>query len=348
MKQEELTITFYKIIKCGYYEGEDIKFSDTKDMLLNLLQWAKNTQSFVDTAILPNVDLEDSSNNLRNTYFIDLRSQSDNYLITLWNELPDVDGEVATLSKSKKIGDTTKCIKTKLPNNAIPGTASYFLFMPQHKCYATVCRKGRTNNNAEMIAYMQKFLQAYTPYCEIKEDGNDISVLGYKANPNAEIKKNITPCFKVSRAEDKDEIEFIKENCNNIKKILHKDIIRSDEKIKLDAGKTLLVLLGLKEPVNNIDDNRKIKYEIEYTPTKNELQNMIDKWCSESQDKYSDIGFSFKGEPAEKIHWLSGNISRGKRNLELEYIDSEIIEPTSLLASLNTCLRELIKEVNLI
>ncbi len=48
---EELTITFYKIHKCGYYKGNNLKFGNITDTLEDLDVWTKNQRDFVKTKL---------------------------------------------------------------------------------------------------------------------------------------------------------------------------------------------------------------------------------------------------------------------------------------------------------
>jgi hypothetical protein len=68
--------------------------------------------------------------------------------------LPDVIGAVPTLSIKKQIGDDIHCTLTNLPKDSIPGTASYFWFIPQYDCFATIARKNKTSNVKGMRLYL--------------------------------------------------------------------------------------------------------------------------------------------------------------------------------------------------
>lgn len=348
MRQEELIITFYKIHKCGYYIGNDRKFGSIEDTLFQLQEWAKKASLFTDTAILPKTDEIGASFDLRNTYFYEIaETNSDNFLLTLWNELPDVEGEVATLSKAKKIGDSTKCEIKTLADDVIPGTASYFWFLPKIGYYATVCKKGRTSNNSEMIAYIREFLETYTSYCikRMNENG-EIEILGYKENENKPHEKNISPYFHASRAEDKEEINFINENRTKIRKLVRKESIEYSSNIRLNVMKNLLIHMGVKKPVTKTE-KIKIKYEIDYSPSEEELFQLINNWETEKTDKYDDTGFQFQGDESGKTHWLSGSISRIKKDFSIDYYDDEVINPKILLEVLNNNQSDLIKVLKL-
>lgn len=342
MKDEELTITFYKIHKCGYYLGKEKKFGDIADTLSQLSQWARKLK-FTDTAIIPTGEKSGTVSELRTTYFYDLKKgTTGNYLLVLWNELPDVEGEVATLSKSKKVGDDTKCMLTSLPGNSVPGTASYFWFLPNLGYYATVCRKGRTANNAAMIAYIKKFIEAYSSYCVCdKSSNNTVKIIGYKEFPTSQMLE-VIPNFQVSRAEDKEEIQFISENVTKIRKIVRKETIKNELDIRLSLAQKMLVMMGIKKPVLT-DENRKVKYELTYSPSKAELNQLIHNWKDGNESNYDDTGFYFSGDDENRIHWLSGSISRVQKTFPISYYDDEVIDIENLLKIIDSNQSELIK-----
>ena len=194
-----------------------------------------------------------------------------------------------------------------------------------------------------MIAYIREFLETYTSYCikRMNENG-EIEILGYKENENKPHEKNISPYFHASRAEDKEEINFINENRTKIRKLVRKESIEYSSNIRLNIMKNLLIHMGVKKPVTKTE-KIKIKYEIDYSPSEEELFQLINNWEAEKTDKYDDTGFQFQGDEPGKTHWLSGSISRIKKDFSIDYYDDEVINPKILLEVLNSNQSDLIK-----
>jgi hypothetical protein len=327
---EEFRITFYRIHKCGFYKTRTNKkiFGSINDTLIGLKRWAEGVELFVDTKLLSEEKADNFGNDVREVYYYDCISKNKTSLIVLWNQLQDIDSEVPTLSKAKKIGDGTTCKITKLPANAIPGTAAYFWFIPEKTCFATIERKERYSNVAGMRLYIQNFLAHRSQYCVLDKESEEIKILGYKNGNTEVVQTDISPYFQVQRALKKGQIEFIKENRTKIRKILRKQKILTKIKPRLDLAKNLLLALGVKKNRNVLDEVR-TSFEISMTPTKEELDAIILQWENDGLASIDDTGFLFSGETS--VHWLNGEISRIKRDWDVEYLDDEVLKPQKLL-----------------
>ena len=343
--KEELTITFYKIHKCGYYIDNKNQFGNLAKALVDLGSWVKTTPQFIDTALFdPDTD-QDVLASLRKTYFYKQVQKNQNLLLVLWNELPDVKGEVATLSKEKKTDDDTECKITTLPEDSIPGTASYFWFLPEIGYYATICKKNRGSNNDEMKLYLQRFLAIKSSFCVTEQVDGEIRIMGYKKEDDEDLNPETAPLFQSSRASRKGQIEYITENRTRIRKIVRKQGIDSNTPVRLPFMKKILKYFGIKNPVIP-KDKINTYYEVSYTPTEVQLTELIEAWKANDLTDYDDTGFVFHGD-AGKMHWLSGEISRVKKEFDVAYHDKEVIEPLDLLTKLNENKSELIGVLDL-
>lgn len=335
---EEITITFFKIHKCGFYKGNKKKFGSIEELLPSLQNWAESVKYMIDTKLLGDEREDDSGNEYREVFYYDYCKSKESSLLVLWNRLPDVIGTVPTLSIKKQIGDNTKCEITNLPKDSIPGTASYYWFLPKYHCYATVTRKDKSSNVKGMRLYLQTFLATRSLYCNVIINDDGMETVSYKDSTGKDV-IDVTPYFQTSRAKRKGQIDFIKDNRPKIRKIIRKQKVTKQLKARLSLGKSLLVALGLKKPNIGLSDF-KTSYEISYTPTALELNNIIKEWEDTSVTEYDDTGFVLSKD--QKTHWLSGEISRIKKEWELKYIDKEVLNPQELLKLLDSCMDELV------
>jgi len=334
---EEVTLTFYKIHKCGFYKGTKKQFGSMEELLPNLKNWAESVSYLIDTKLLGDEKEDDVGNEYRDVFYYDYCIAKNSSLLVLWNRLPDVMGSVPTLSIKKQIGDDIKCEVTDLPKDSIPGTASYFWFIPKYSCFATVAHKNKTSNVKGMRLYLQTFLATRSLYCNIEENEDGVKIISYKNQKGKDI-SDVTPFFQTSRAKRKGQIDYIKANREKIKKIIRKQKVTRNQKTRFDLGKSLLIALGMKKPhIGLIDFNT--SYEVSYTPSEEELKDVIKEWEDTGVTEYDDTGFVFSRDT--KTHWLSGEISRIKKDLELKYIDEEVINPQELLKLLDSCKDEL-------
>ncbi|MDR1488764.1 MAG: hypothetical protein LBI26_03420 [Holosporales bacterium] len=336
---EEIVVTFFKIHKCGFYRSGKKIFGSLEDLLPDLKKWAEAVQLMTETNLLGGETEDASGNEYRDIFYYDYCEANKNSLLVLWNRLPDILGSVPTLSVNRKTGDNTQCEITNLPKNSIPGTASYYWFLPEKNCFATIARKNKTSNVKGMKLYLQTFLATRSQHCsyEKKDDGNEIK--GYIEPKKQKILTDVTPYFQASRATRKGQLEFITSNRTKIRKIIRKQKVTKELKSRQNIGRKLLIAMGLKNPkVENKEFNT--SYEVAYTPTELELKELISEWEDSNATDYDDTGFVLIRD--SKTHWLSGEISRIKKDWEVKYKDAEILEPQELLKLLNTYKDELL------
>jgi len=335
---EEITITFFQIHKCGFYKGRQKKFGSIEELLSNLKNWAESVKYMVDTKLMGDEDEGDAKDEYREVFYYDYCGSKESSLLVLWNRLPDVIGTVPTLSVKKQIGDNIKCEVTDLPKDSIPGTASYFWFIPQYNCFATIARKNKTCNVKGMRTYLQTFLATRSFYCNAVENKDGKTIISYKDQKGNDV-YDVIPYFQASLARRKGQIDYLKNNRQKIIKIIRKQKVTKNLKARLDVGKSLLVAMGIKKPqVSLLDFNT--SYAVSYTPTEAELKEIIKEWEDTGVTEYDDTGFILSKDP--KTHWLSGEISRIKKDWELTYIDKEILNPQKLLKLLDSCKNELV------
>jgi hypothetical protein len=335
---EEITITFFRIHKCGFYKSNKKQFGSIEELLPNLKKWAESVKYMVDTKLLGDEKEDEAGNEYREVFYYDYCGNKDSSLLVLWNRLPDVLGAVPTLSIKKQIGDDILCEVTDLPKDSIPGTASYYWFIPQYNCFATIARKDKTSNVKGMRLYLQAFLATRSSYCNIKETEAGVKIISYKNQKGKDV-SDVTPYFQASRAKRKGQIEYITDNRSKIRKIIRKQKVTKELKPRLDIGKSLLVAMGIKQPHVGLS-NFNTSYEVSYTPTEAELKDVIKEWEDSGVTEYDDTGFVFSKDA--KTHWLSGEISRIKKEWDVEFIDEEILNPQKLLKLLESCKDELV------
>ena len=170
---------------------------------------------------------------------------------------------------------------------------------------------------------------------------NTVKIIGYKEFSTSQMLE-VIPNFQVSRAEDKEEIQFISENVTKIRKIVRKETIKNELDIRLSLAQKMLVMMGIKKPVLT-DEKRKVKYELTYSPSKAELNQLIHNWKNGNESNYDDTGFYFSGDDENRIHWLSGSISRVQKTFPISYYDDEVIDIENLLKIIDSNQSELIK-----
>ena len=83
---------------------------------------------------------------------------------------------------------------------------------------------------------------------------------------------------------------------------------------------------------NRLTDDIKIKYEIPFTPSEDEVDEIIAEWEENHESKWDDIGFKFESDP--QIKWLSHSVAKDEFEIDVTRDNDEIVEAHSLLDAL--------------
>jgi len=328
---EEAKVTFYNIERCGLYEfGEDIPSLGELSKFLNQLQvWVKKNGKSLDETCTYAVE---ESEDVDRTFCYDLVNNgiTGDFLLTTWNETPSYEGKVAAVKAKSKVGNA-KVEFTKLPKDSIPGYATYFWFIPSRGVFASIRFQHRLNGKKNLDKYFKEFISKFSDYVVLSEKGDaDFNIIGYSENDD-DAPMNLHPYFKTSIVRKPGQIEYILSQKNNIRKITrHNRLIPKLEESQ-ELWQKALKSLGLKKK-KNLDTEVKFSYEFNFSPTEDDLKEMIDEWKKHHDSKWDDIGFTLKGEQVPR--WLSNSLARDQYELDVKRIDDEIVDASSLLEKL--------------
>jgi hypothetical protein len=332
---ETATIQFYEVEECGYFKrGEDeADFGSLSDTLYQLEDWASQEElRLVDTQTYTPGD----SGNLYPAYcFNIIHSQGRNdYLLTTWNRVPSTDEQIASARENSQVGEVDVEL-TDLPENSIPGYATYFWFIPEDDRFATIQFDRPKNGHPQLKRYLTEFLAKFTSYVvEEETQGDELEIEGYREHPEDE-PEHYYPRFTSVPSRTEGQIDLIRERRPHIRKIIRKNRLGDDlvGDVPLTWKQTILRELGLNDPANTEEDEGlKTKYEVSYEPNEGELDDIIENW-EENHDegsRWHDVGFRFKGQ-SSKTYWLSNSLIKQERDLDVDRINEEVVGANSLL-----------------
>lgn len=330
---ESINIRYYRIQECGLYERNNFQFGSIGDILQQLTAWyndkAQNS-SFSDRKT--HERLED----LLPAYcFSIIHNQNRSlYLLTLWNETYQNDGAVFSINHdSRGLGENLPINETILPEDSIPGFATYFLFSPQHNKVAVIkfnhtLLLGKT----QLDFFLQNFIAKYSDYVVYQEDeAQDYEILGFRQN-EAQVIQQLKPKFKTSVLRLPTAIDSIIERCNDISQmIIHKTIPNQAQNNQNFLTNWVRWFTRVEYQAQNHDLH--VKTEINITPTVNNLQETIDNWLDTQHEHNENLGFKFKGSTNEVI-WVNSMIAKQEEEIEVHRLHNEIINSELLLNAL--------------
>ncbi|MFJ5428231.1 hypothetical protein ACIPUP_03580 [Pectobacterium actinidiae] len=330
---ETATITFYRIQKCGYYlyGAAEPAFGGCSELLADLAMWAngktlKQTKTYeANEEVLP-------------AYLLDVKQDSDNVVLLLWNEVPSTDQSVPSVEENAQFGTGPAVILNSIQEGSIPGFATYFWFIPSLNLVASIKLNHPLTGQKAMQCYLQHFLKQSSSHVvaesvEMEDGTHEVVIKGYKVNPEDDElpKKKHYPQFVSGLVKNPGKHEVIRQNANNvtkIEKVVELDVSKADE---FSLWQKLLINMHISQP-QNADVSTKIRYELSPDVDLNDIEGMINDWNENSDTNSCDYGFVFKGD--SKMYWLSRSLARTKFPLNLERQDAEFVSSASLLAEL--------------
>lgn len=328
---ETAKITFYSVDRCGLYafDCDEPIFGDLNSILNQLLLWAKRDgKSFAETCTYAIEESED----VARTYCYDIIKNNDNgdFLLVTWNETPSYEGKVAAVRASSKVGEA-QVEFTKLPEDSIPGYATYFWFVPSKSVFATITLQHKFNGKRGLDKYIKEFISKFSDYVVLGDSNDsDFPILGYSENHD-DLPRHLYSRFKTSILRKPGNISYIVQQRTNVTKLVRHNKLSLHIAANLELWQLLLNNLGLKQK-KTIDHDINLSYSFQLSPSETELHDIIQSWEQDHESKWDDVGFVMRG--AENPIWLSNSLARDDFDLDVKRVNDEAVDPQSLLAEI--------------
>ena len=327
---EEARISFYRIEKCGYYRYNENtpEFGSINDILSQLQGWVTQPECVLGETCT--YEIEDGENVLH-TYCFNLVSNgaTNDYLLTTWNEIPSVEGQVASVNANQAVGNAVVNL-SEIDEGNIPGYATYFWFIPSRNTFATVCFHHALNGHRNLQKYLKEYLAKFTNYVIGAENEDGIMAIEGYALPGGQM-LNVRPSFVSCLYRRPSRLQYLRNNRAFIRKIIRKNRLSPDVPENRNLFSWMLRNLGIiqEEPIQN---DVRVKYELDHTPDAEELEAIIEDWIAEHDSRWDDVGFQLEGE--QSPFWLSHSVAKTKFDLNIQRDNAEIINAESLLEAL--------------
>lgn len=326
---ETINIRYYDIHECGLYRGNEFQFGSIGSILQQLTAWYNDRAQ---NSPFSDRKTHDRLDDLLPAYCFSIVTNQDNslYLLTLWNETYQNEGAVLSINNdSMGRGEHLPINETHLPDESIPGFATYFLFSPHYNQVAVIKFEHTALLGRNQLDFFIKyFIKMHSDYVISREDENlNREILGYRSDDTQEIQK-LNAKFKTVVKRLPTVVENIVERCGDIRKIIvHKNIrnqIPDDRNFFIRVSQWFA---GVEYQAQNQDLH--IKSEINIEPTAEDLQTTINHWLDEQHENNENLGFKFRGD--DEITWIDSMISKQENEIEVVRINNEIVMPDSLL-----------------
>lgn len=346
-KNQEITITRYNINRCGYYKpyakGNPHLFGNISNTLKHLIDWS------TDKNLSQTKTYEKTDEHLP-TYLFDIFTHKGDYLICTWNESYAGNNQVLSVSATAPVG-TKKVEGIDLKEGNIAGYPTYFWFRSSKNQFLTIqpagSLNGRLNLNLFLEGFIKKFDKVFVKSVKninATEDADDAhsNIQGLIDPASAKIYslEEASGAFESSlvRIEGGTQSEIL-DNVRDIYKIIRKESIQTSIENKTSIIGKMLTGIGVKDLAEHSESySYKIKYEVDFTPSKDELLQIVENWNPEDKDTWNDIGFKIRGRSSPI--WLSSEIDREKIQISIEQTEEGLIDLPSLITELQHKLKD--------
>lgn len=338
MPIEKAKVTFYRVPQCGFYlRGEDNpSFGTLQSMLTDLQAWSRGKQ----LAATKTFEVADGADFLP-VYLMDITSDVDSFVITIWNQTPATEGKVAAAIGTSNVGDA-EVVMNDVPVGGIPGFATYFWFVPGANVFASVRFQHLVTGQKPMQLYMESFQEAFSRHVAWTDPqpGVDIEVAGYVANPG-DVVQDLSPRFRTQLLRKPGLHDFILNNADKVRKVLRKTTLKLDRPEQLSSWQQFLGWTHMREPQIR-PDQVKVQYELPAAVSRPDVEAMIGDWNAGHEREWDDYGFKMQGS-AQTPYWLSHSLARKEFDLDVRRNSLEVVNSDSLLLALNQNRAELMQ-----
>jgi hypothetical protein len=329
---ERAKIAFYKIDRCGYYkQGQtDPEFGNIRDIATELKLWACQEGMKLGQTCTYELDEHEGSDK---TYCFDVvhDDDKDNFLLVTWNEVPSTKGTIASVKSLDSVG-SAEVDMTELPEDSIPGYATYFWIIPSKDVFATIQFQHRHNGRRNLHKYLEHFLGKYTSNV-VYEAHDNSKIEGYRSTFSGQADSHLSPRFSSVLYRKAGAIAFVRSNRERIRKVIRKETLSFQVPVQRAFWQELISRFGITEASASEEQTERFKLELEHTPTEEELEQMIYSWeYNGGENVWDDTGFKLQGD--SNLYWLSHCYARNVFQINAVRKNSEIVDSQSLLDEL--------------
>lgn len=335
--QTDVKLWLYNFAKCGYFpfRGDTAPlFGGITQAFDALTSWTSGKQ-LGQTSTFTTKDGDEGGG----AYFLDIeKSSNGDFLVGIWNRLPGNKNNISSVGLGDVVGSASAEV-TEIDLNRIPGYATYFWVMPSQQRIACVRVKHDSHGMDNFKRYMLAFLKFYNPQNVIlgpPVSTGEISVAGYRRDTTTnDIVAGAFPKLSVKSIALAGDIAYLKANAGSIDKVLSKTTLSSESPADFKRWQKMFDLakfFGTPPPLRE-EALVKLEFPMQFTPR--QLDDAIKGWQKRSDGTDAtgedDLGFHLRGG---EIRWLSKSQARVGYQMNLNWIDDELVDLKSLLSQL--------------
>lgn len=326
------TVTLYRVRSCGlfkYPQSRKAEFGDMAAILSDLAEWADG-QYLEDTKVFD----PDENSDMFPVYLADIAQMDGDWLIALWNQMPESEGGVAAISARSPVGQPSVKVAPSV-KGTLPGIATYFWFLPDAGLLATVKIQRPFTGQSALQAYIENYIRYFSSYVVhdvSTENTDDVSPLGYRQRPQDE-PMELHAKFRTRLCRLPSEVDELVANAANITKICRRDYIDLSTSVEKKRWESVAEFIGIASPSVPTRKRARLEYVADISMDAQQVKEIVEDWNkSGGPEGATDIGFHRVGQSG--FTWLSGSVARDEIDVDLQNKVPEFFDAAVLLRSL--------------
>lgn len=326
-------LTYFNIFRCGYYQ-----FGESQPAFGSLPGVLRDIQSWISGKTLRQTKVFDPADdeNVFPVYISDLaiNHTTGDAVVVTWNQTPTTaSGQVAAAAGEDIVGAVDVSLMD-VPEGGIPGFPCFFLFIPEKSIVVTIRFEGQTHSGQPGLArYLNEFLSKFSSHVVLVETDDGATINGY-APTEDEKPQSVRPMYKTAQARVPGEIDWLRQNCTQIRKLVRKDHLTTGAPSHFTQLQTIWRWFGIANPAPPQSGAIRFDFEIDCSVTEDQFIELVDFDAGE-HDKNKDIGFRMVGESGV-VHWLSHSLVKQELDINVQRTDAGLVPANVLLQMLST------------
>jgi len=182
-----------------------------------------------------------------------------------------------------------------------------------------------------LVRYIQEYLTRASSHVVTRNnDDGVVEIVGYEEVDNSGLLP-VRPQYRTSCTRLPGEIDWLRENCRLIRKLVRKDVITSNVGGGYGMMKTLYSWLGVPNPTPPEKNRIPLRYELGCNINESEFDKIAEIAAGET-DSGKNVGFVLKND--SEVHWLSHAFVKQKLEIPISFSESKIPSAKDMLRAL--------------
>lgn len=345
---EKASIRFHKVKHCGLFrhKARTADIGSFSEIVNNFYNWLNSGGRLIQNTCTYEVN-EDFDMEFLETYLVSMKHDptTGDYFLAMWNKTHESGDSVYALDPNTIVENLNERAlhKGDLPAQSIPGYATYYWLIPSKSTIATITFGTPRTGMKPFSHWLESFIKTESRFA--RYDEND-QFLGYASGdnlPNLNLEARFTRTLQKNPARR----DLIIRNREHIRGIIRRINLNRSQAAHEGAIGKLLGLVGINTQSTLIPHEVPLSYELNYTPSKDELNGIITAYeNSDGNGNWEDVGFKFPKDNnfgANEKEWLSKSYAKSKTGMDVEWVvPGQLLNLIKLRESINLRRDELI------